>query len=81
MILYIYVTEIYKAINGLTRFYILYMFPEKAINYNLRRSKLITQNKFLSQTHSYHTLRQEGTHLWDTLQNICKDAKDVNALK
>ncbi len=76
------VTEVYKAVNGLTPSYISDMFQEKTVlNYNLRRSKLITQPKFLSQTHGYHSLRQEGTWLWDTLSNICKDAKDVNAFK
>ncbi len=57
------------------------MFQEKTVNYNLRRSKLITQPKFLFQTHGYHSLRQEGTPLWDTLPNISKDVKDVNAFK
>ncbi len=55
------------------------MFQEKTVKYNLRRSKLIRQPKFLSQTYGYHSLRQEGTRLWDTFPNICKDAKDVNA--
>ncbi len=68
------VTEVYKALNGLTPSYISDIFQEKTVNYNLRRSKLITQPKFLSQTHGYHSLRQEGTRLWDTLPNICKDA-------
>ncbi len=68
------VTEVYKAVNGLTPSYISDMFHEKTVNYNLRRSKLIIQPKFLSQTHGYHSLRQEGTRLWDTLPNICKDA-------
>ncbi len=35
----------------------------------------------MSQTHGYHSLRQESTCLWDTLPNICKEAKDVNAFK
>ncbi len=75
------VTKVYKAVNGLAPSYISDMFQEKIVNYNLRRSKLITQPKVLSQTHGYHSLRQEGTRLWDTIPNICKDAKDVNAFK
>ncbi len=75
------VTEVYKAVNGLTPSYISDIFQDKTVNYNLRKPKLITQTKFLSQTHGYHSLRQEGTHLWDTLPNICKDAKDINAFK
>ncbi len=75
------ITVVYKVVNGLTPSYISEMFQEKTVTYNLRRSKLITQPKFLSQTHGYHSLRQEGTCLWDTLPNICKDAKDVNAFK
>ncbi len=53
----------------------------KTVNYNLRRSKLVTQPKYLSQTYGYHSLRQEGTHLWDTLPHIRKDAKDVTEFK
>ncbi len=75
------VTEVYKAVNGLTPSYISDMFQEKTVNYNLRRYKLITQPKFLSQTHGYHSLRQECKRLWDTLPNKCKNAKDVNAFK
>ncbi len=75
------VTEVYKAVNSLTPSYISDMFKKNPVNYNLRRSKLITQPKFLSQTLGYHSLRQEGTRLWDTLTNIRKDAKDVNAFK
>ncbi len=75
------ITEVYKAVNGLTPSYISDMFQEKTVNYNLRRSKLFTLPKFLSQIHGYHSLRQEGTCLWDTLPNICNDAKDVNAFK
>ncbi len=75
------VTKVYKAVNGLTPFYISEMFQEKTVNYNLRRSKLITQPKFMSQTHGYHSLRQEGKRLWHTLPNICKDATDVNVFK
>ncbi len=63
------------SVNDLTPSYISDMFQEKTVNYNLRRTKLITQPKFLSQTHGYHSLRQEGTRLWDTLPNICKVAK------
>ncbi len=42
------VTEVYKALHHLTPSYISDMFQEKTINYKLRRSKLITQPKFLS---------------------------------
>ncbi len=75
------VTEVYKAENDLTPSYISNMFQRKTVNYNLRRSKFITQPKLLSQTHGYHSLRQEGTRLWDTLPNICKNANDVNTFK
>ncbi len=71
------ITEVYKAVKGLTPFYISDMFHEKTVNYNLRRSKFITQPKFLSQTHGYHSLRQQDICLWDTFPYICKDAKDV----
>ncbi len=69
------VTEVYKAVNALTPSYISDTFQEKTVNYNLRRSKLITQPKFLSQTHGYHSLRQEGTRLWDTLPTYVKTLK------
>ncbi len=45
---------------------------KKIVNYKLR-SKLITQPNFLSQTHGYHSLRQEDTYLLDILPNVCKD--------
>ncbi len=40
------ITEIYKAVNGLTPSYISDRFQENTVNYNLKRSKLITQPKF-----------------------------------
>ncbi len=60
------ITEVYKPVNVLTPSYISEMFQETTVNYNLRRSKLITQPKVLFKTHGYHSLRQEGTRLWDT---------------
>ncbi len=57
------------------------MFKEKNVNYNLQSSKIITQPKFNSQTHDYHSLRNEGTRLWATLPNSCKEAKDINSFK
>ncbi len=64
--------------NDLAPSYISDMFKEKTVNYNLRSSKIITQPKFNSQTHGYHSLRNEGTCLWATLPNSGNDAKDIN---
>ncbi len=75
------VTEVYKAMNNFTPSYISDMFKEKPINYKLRSSQIITQPKFNSQTHVYHSLRNEGTRLWATLPNSCKEAKDINTFK
>ncbi len=36
---------------------------------------------FNSQTHGYHSLRNEATRLWVTLPNKCKEVKDINTLK
>ncbi len=36
---------------------------------------------FNSQTHGYHSLRNEVTCLWATLPNIFKEAKDINIFK
>jgi len=74
-------TEVYKAVNGLTPPYISNMFEQKTVQYNLRATKVITQPKFHTQTHGYHSLRNEGTRLWATLPNSCKNAKDINAFK
>ncbi len=49
--------------------------------YNRRSSQIITQPKFNSQTHGYHSLRNEGTRLWATLPNSLKEAKDINTFK
>ncbi len=75
------VTEVYKAMNNLTPSYISDMFKEKNLIYNLRSSQIITQPKFNSQTHGYHSLRNEGTHLWATLPNSCKETKEINTFK
>ncbi len=75
------VTEVYKAMNNLTPSYISDMFKEKPLRYNLLSSQIITQLKFNSQTHGYHSLRNEGTCLWATLPNSCKEAKDINTFK
>ncbi len=58
-----------KLFNTKTKLFIFHSFNQ---------AKLITQPKFQSQTHVSHSLRQDGTRLWDTLPNICKDTKDVN---
>ncbi len=75
------VTEVYKAMNNLTPSYISDMFKENTLSYNLRSSQIITQPKFNSQTHGYHSLRNEGTRLWATLPNSCNEAKDINTFK
>ncbi len=54
---------------------------KKKLSYNLRSSQIITQPKFNSQTHGYHSLRNEGKRLWATLPNSCKEAKDINTFK
>ncbi len=67
--------------NNLTPSYISDMFKEKILSYNLRSSQIITQPKFNSHTHGYHSLRNEGTHLWATLPYSCKEAKYINTFK
>ncbi len=67
--------------NNLTPSYISDMFKEKTLSYNLRSSQIITQPKFNSQTHRYHSLRNEGTRLWATLPNRCKEAKYISTFK
>ncbi len=68
------VTEAYKAMNKLIPSYISDLFKEKNLSYNLQSSQIIAQPKFNSQTHGYHSLRNDGTCLWATLPNICKEA-------
>ncbi len=41
----------------------------------------ISQLKFQTQTHVYYSLRNEGTRLWATLPNACKEAKDIGTFK
>ncbi len=74
-------TKVYKAMNNLTPSYISDKFKEKTLSYNLRSSQIITQPKFNSQTHGYDSLRNEGTRLWATLPNSCKEAKYINTFR
>ncbi len=41
----------------------------------------IGQAKFETQTHGYHSLRNEGTMWWAALPNACKEAKDISTFK
>ncbi len=41
----------------------------------------ISQAKFQTQTHGYHSLRNEGTRMGATLPNACKEAKDISMFK
>ncbi len=41
----------------------------------------ISQPKFQTQTHGYHSLRNEGPRLWAALPNACKEAKDISTVK
>ncbi len=51
------------------------MFKEKTLSYNLRSSQIITQPKFNSQTHGYHSLRNEGTLYGQHYQTVVKKQK------
>jgi hypothetical protein len=73
-------TEVYKAINGLTPTYISDLFVQKSVSYNLR-SVSLAQPRFNTMTHGYHSLRQEGTRLWESLPNSCRSAADLKTFK
>ncbi len=51
--------------------------PPQIVNYDLRSNMTISRPKFQTQTHGYHSLRNEGTRLWAALPNAWKEAKDV----
>ncbi len=51
------VTKVYKATHNLTPPYITSVFPPKIVNYDLRLNMPISQPKFQTQTHGYHSLR------------------------
>ncbi len=56
-----------------------YLFKQiKKVCYNLRSSQIITQPKCNSQTHGYHSLRNEGTRFGATLHCSSKEVKDIN---
>ncbi len=66
----------------LTPPYITRLFPPKIVNYDLRSNMPISQPKFQTQTHGYHSLRNEGTRLmWAALPNACKQSKDISTFK
>ncbi len=75
------VTEVYKATHNLTPPYITSLSPPKIVNYDLRSNMPISQCKIQTQTHGYHSLRNEGTRLWAALPNACKEAKDISTVK
>ncbi len=54
------------------------LFPPKIVNYDLGSNMPISQPKFQTQTHGYHSLRNEGTRLWAALPNACNKAKDIS---
>ncbi len=75
------VAEVYKATHNLTPPYITNLFPPKIVKYDLRSNMPISQPIFQTQTHGYHSLRNEGTRLWAALPNACKEAKDISTFK
>ncbi len=75
------VTEVYKATHYITPPYITSLFPPKIVNYDLRSNMPISQSKFQTRTHGYHSLRNEGTRLWAAWPNACKEAKDISTFK
>ena len=70
----------YKAIKGLTPEYISNLFVPKTVKYNLRSVNL-AQPHFKTMTHGFHSLRQEGTRLWESLPTSCRNAKDLKTFK
>ncbi len=75
------VTEVYNATHNLTLPYITSLFPPKIVNYDVRSNMPISQPKLQTQTHGYHSIRNEGTSLWAALPNACKEAKDISTFK
>ncbi len=53
----------------------------KIVIYDLRSNMPISQPKFQTQTQGYHSLRNEGSRLWDALPNACKEAKNISTFK
>ncbi len=41
----------------------------------------ISKPKFQTQTHGYHSLRNEGSRLWAALPYACKEVKDISTFK
>ncbi len=74
-------TEVYKATHNLTPPYRTTSFPPKIVNYDLRSNMPISQPKCQTETHGYHSLRNEGTRLWAALPNASKDTKDISTFK
>ncbi len=72
---------VYKATHNLTPPYITSLFPPKIENYDLSSNMPISQPKFQTQTHGYHSLRNEGTRLWAALPNACNETKDISTFK
>ncbi len=70
-----------EATHNLKPPYITSLFPRKIVNYDLRSNMPISQTKFQTQTHGYHSLRNEVTMLCTALLNACKEAKDIITFK
>ncbi len=77
------VSEVYRATHNLKPPYITSLFPPKILNYDFRSNMPISQHKFQTQTHGYHSLRNEGTtwELWAAFPNACKEANYISTLK
>ncbi len=45
------------------------------VDYDFRSKMSISQLEFQTQTHGYHSLRNEGTIVWADLPNAFKESK------
>ena len=71
------VTEVYKALNGLSPTYIQELFKEKNVPYSLRSSQIVIQPKSRTTTHGLNSLTYQGAKLWNSLPESIKGAKNV----
>ncbi len=75
------VTEVYKAINGMSSECLQYLFVIKANVHDLRDNNKMKLNKFKTMTYGKHSIKYITGILWNSINVDIKHTDNVNVIK
>ncbi len=77
----IIVTEVYKAINGMSPEFLQDLFVIKANVHDLRNNNTMKLYKFKTMTYCKHSIKYVAGILWNSINVDIKDTDNVNVFK